>query len=367
MKGRNLLILFAVTAVLIVLAVVSSREKAPPSISVVGKKLLPDLPLNDIAVVRVCSASQTATVKRVESGWVSVDSHNYPIDFDKLRRALLSLNDLKIGQAVTADDAVRDELRMYPPAATGKPTGTLVEFRGEDGAVLASLLLGEARRSRPDDNAGTQGGYPDGQYVSTDMGKTVLLVADSLAGFATDPNQWLDADLVNVGQYDIARVTLTDPEATALVISRPAEGGSFTVEGMAETEEADESKLNSIGSVLSWLRFDGVVDPTLGDAELGFERPARARYETKKGEIYTVLVGGPARDGQGRYVRLAAALAPPETPGQDPAVQEDEGGAEPEQPGAQEQQAEERRKLEENIADLNARWQGWTYIVSSSF
>jgi hypothetical protein len=365
MKGKNLLILLVVTAVLIAVAIFSSREKTLPSASVIGKKLLPDLDVNEITTVCVRSTSETATLKRTEDGWVSVESYNYPVDFDKLRKALLSLADIKIGQAVNVDDAMRDELRMHPPHGGDKPAGTLVELQGKGGA-LASVLLGEERQSRPADNAGPYGGsYPEGQYVSTDAGKTVFLLAKSLNDFSTDRKQWMDTDLLNVGQYDLAKIVLADAEGKKLVISRPDDGGALTIEGMADTEEAESSKVTSISSALSWLRFDDVADPALTDEELGFNRPAVATYETKKGEIYTVRIGGSPADTTDRYIRLAAAFVPPDEPEEKPTDTEDEDAAKKHQDELK-KKAEEREKLAEKIAAFNKRCEGWTYIVASS-
>ena len=102
MKGKNLLILIVVAAVLVGLAVSSSRKQSRPVSNLIGTKLFSELPVNDVERIVVKSGSSTVEVVRAESEWVLPSRYGYPANFSKIRDALLKLADMKIGQVLRA-------------------------------------------------------------------------------------------------------------------------------------------------------------------------------------------------------------------------------------------------------------------------
>jgi len=182
--------------------------------------------------------------------------------------------------------------------------------------------------------------------------------------------EWLDRDLASVESSEIAEVSVAGGEGTTLRFTRPAAGGSLTLEGLTDKEEGDSGKLSSLESALSYLRADDVADPSLSDARLGMTNATVFTAVTKKGEIYTATVGGTAAGTGQRYVRLAVALKPAEPPpppaaAPAPADTNAAVAATNDVAAAAKAAAEERKKTEEKVAALGKKLQPWTFLVES--
>lgn len=370
MKGKNLFVLIIVAAVLVGLAIGTSRKPSRPGADLMGKKLLPELPVNDVEKIVVTGPSVSAEVAKTEAGWVLPSRYGYPANFAKIRTALLKLADMKIGQVQTVTDAQKKSLKMSPPSATNAQSGTAVALLGKGGKSIASLLLGaEHTRSAP----GQQfGGYPDGQFVSTDNGKSVYLVAQPLDDFSLSARDWMDTDLVNVQGADIETIQISGPKAPALAFGRKPDGTGMALGALAPNEEMDATKVSSVESALSYLRFEDVADPTLKDEQMGMDSPTVYRAETKKGEIYTVKIGGSPTNDTRRFIRVEVALkaAPPPPPvpavTNAPAVGSSTNAAGTNATAqADAKAAEERKKQEEAVKAQNAKFGKWTYLIDS--
>jgi len=368
MKGRNLVVMVVLAAVLVGVAVLTSREKGESTPDVVGGLLFPDLPVNDVEKIVIRSGRETATVARLDKKWVAPGKFNYPADFTKIRDTLLKLSDLRIGQLVRVDDDQRASLKLNPPVP-GDVSGTLVELHGKEGETLASLLLGEPRHRKRLDTPNSFDGYADGRYVSTDGGNNVYLVSETLQGLSVNMKDWLDTDLVNVMSSDIAEITINGPDRDTVRLTREKDGGTLRAVGLSKKEEADTSRIDSIESALSYLRFNDIADPSLSDEQTGTHDPVVFRAITKEGEIYTVRIGGSPEDGNDRYVRFNVALTPAGKTGLPKTdVEDDEEGEEAEKTAkeqAQDKEAEKQKQLNEKVRSLGEKLDNWTYLISS--
>lgn len=365
MKGKTLLILVVAALVLGGLAVLTSRREAAATSSAMGKPVLPGLPVNDVRNIVVTDGAETATVTRVNDTWVSADKHNYPADFEKVRDALIKLSELKVGQVMKVDSDQRERLKMIAPssAVEADTTGTLVELRDESNLLVGSLLLGDTRMRKSTGEPMSYGGGADGQYVSPDQGRTVYLVAEALDNLSASPKQWLNTELTSVTASDVTTVTIQHPGEEPIRLVRPDSGGDLEVQGLSKKEESDASKMYGVSSALSYLRLDDVADPALTDEALGLDKPIVYTAVTQKGEIYTVALGASTEGDSGRYARLSVALSP-EEPEADAGETAPDAEADSEAE-AMKKAAEERRLLEEQTADLNARLAPWTYVIAS--
>jgi hypothetical protein len=369
MKGKNLVVLLAVAVVAIVVAVRMQRREEPRPPEGIGKLVLPDLPVNDVAQVCVRSAQSIVTVARTEEAWVVREKYNYPARFEKVRELLLKLADMKIGQVVPAGDAQRGALKMQTPGAAPAPdaggqardaTGTLIELSGEGGQTLGSVLVGAERTRDAGAQVGYYGPYQDGTFISTDAGQTVYLVTDLFASYGAAARDWLDTEIAGVEQSSIREVTISGPGRTELQLARRAEGGGgLEVSGLATNEEVESGKVSGIESALSYLRFADVADPALSDEQLGLSTAVVFRAVTGKGEIYTAQVGGAPTNSTQRYLRLSVVLGPAERQPAATNAAAEGTNAVATVPAA----AEERRKLEESTAKLAAKLKPWTYLI----
>ena len=362
MKGKNLLILVIVAGVLVGLAVMTSRKQPvsePPE--VVGEALLPDLPLNDVQAIVVTSADREARVEKAEDAWVCRNKFDYPADFKKIKDALVRLSELKIGQVVTASEGQRGELDLLPPDTDAEGAGTRLELLGRNGAKLACLMIGAAHERKSDAGPRGRGGYPDGKYVAPCGSGDVYLIGDLLYDISADPADWIDKQILNVPSADVRKAVVTDRDGESFTLVK--QDNQMVLTDLDADHEMDSSKLYNIRSAFSYLRMSDVADPALSDAEMGLDAPAHFELHDADGRIYTALIGSEQADGDRHYARFSVALAPDAGA----ATQGDAGAAEGDDDAEQDEDAAPtREELEEEIRELNARLQKWTYLVASS-
>ena len=210
MKKSSLILLLVAAVVLIALSVVTSKSRRP-AIGASGQKVFRQLAINNIERVVISSPDKRIVLAMQGERWVCTNSFDYPIQFDKLKGAIVKLDELK-GQVVTADASRRDALKInMPSSGKNKDTlGTLVEMLAADGKPVAAMILGEHRMRKPKGGGpeGSFGGYPDGRYLSPDGGSTVYLVGESMDDFAADEKSWLDTELTSLYSSDIATIAI---------------------------------------------------------------------------------------------------------------------------------------------------------------
>jgi hypothetical protein len=368
MKGKNLLILVILAMIVLGIAALTSRKKelAPPD--VVGTALLPKLDINAVEKIVIRSASDGVTLARIGDLWEVPSKFNYPAGFEKIKSALMKLGDIKIGQVVDASTTQKAELKMQlPPSSTNAPvtgSGTVVELFGKNGAKLGAVLIGESHMHKQDGAPADYRGYPDGQYVSNDGGTNVFLVKDSLEDMTADTKAWVEADLMNVQMSDISSIAMEGTNGTTVKLSRNKDTNLITVQGLSDKEETDSTKMSGVETVLAYLKFDDVADPSLPPGAMGLDKPAIFVATTLKGEIYTLRIGGLAPSGDGRYVKIEAAMttdtnapAAPKTE-----LKKDENGKTAETAG---DKPTERQETEKKIKALQDKFSRWTYVVAS--
>ncbi|MBT3295722.1 MAG: DUF4340 domain-containing protein [Verrucomicrobia bacterium] len=361
MKTKNLIVLLVIAVVLGGVAMWSQRSKEEPS-EMIGQLVLGELPLNDIATIVVTTPSSTSRLAKANEIWVSEDAYSYPADFVRIKAAMLKLGDLKVGQVVEVEAGGRGAMKMLLPTS-GPDGGTLVEMLDVSDRRVGALLIGESRK-RSGGAQGQFGGTPDGQFVSPDEGKTVVLVKDNLYEFDS-ADDWIEKELVSVPGTDVTSVRITGPEREVLELGLADGGADLVLATLGAKEEMDSSKVNGIKSALSYLRFEAVADPALSDADLGMDRPVEFVSTTQNGEIYTVQIGAKSPDSENRYARVRVALQPVEPVAE--AAPDGEQTAEEIQAAAAEKtrHAEERAKQELKVAELNKKLAPWTYLLAS--
>ena len=365
MRGNKLIVLAAVAVVLVALAFVMNRKEAKIRPTNVGELVLPNLPVNDIRRIDVITSSnETVTVSRTDDTWVSHSKYGYPVDFGKVKAALIELSELKIGQVINVSETQKAAVNMIVPGQGVENAGSVVNLYGEGGKKLASILLGKEHTRQAPAQGGMMGGsFPDGRYVSVDNGQRVYLVAETLSSFGDDPKDWLDTEIVNVESDKIEEVTVTVPGEDTLVFKK--DGSNMVIEGLADDEEMDSSKQYGIKSALGYLKFKDIADPSLSDAETGMTNAIVYKVLAENGALYMAMIGGKA-DGDDRYFRMAASLPDlPEEEAEEEAEEEEPAEGEESEKSDAAAEKEKRAELEKEIATLSAKLSKWTYVIAS--
>lgn len=356
MKTKQLMILSATAIVLVTLAFVTNRKPDSTTGANGTVLLLPEtLAVNDITEVSLRSREGPVTLRQHEGRWVVTEKYDYPADFDKLRRLILKLANMKAGQRIPANESQRQRMGLILPNAevAAESYGTLLSLKSRTGSTQAQLLIGNPRLKPGDDAQPFRAGFPDGHYVSTDGGQTALLVAEPLTEVQPRPMQWIQREILNISGRDIVQIEVSGPNRQAIRLSRAQEGAPLTLEGLDESEEMVIPAVQRMENALAFVRFEDLADPELSVEDCGLDTPTIFRATTKDGQVVDVRIGS-SRDNL-HYARFTVSLLP------EPVADAD--GEENDEDALAERTAK-RARLEEDTAQRQQRLSPWTYLLA---
>ncbi|HTW69894.1 MAG TPA: DUF4340 domain-containing protein [Acetobacteraceae bacterium] len=221
-----------------------------------GKLMFPDLAprLQQASKVEVVHQGQKLVIeKRDEHGqvrWGLASRGGYPVQETKLRGMLTALTELRLVDQRTSDPKEFARLGVEDPDS---PTSNsdLLRVLDASGKTIAALIVGH-RRVR------TGGNVPDEVYVRRPDDKQSWLAEGSLE-VDSDPQLWLDRDIMNIDHGRIAKVVVTRGTAT-LTFARADDKLALTVP--ADHPKLDDFKLQDVSRALELLTFDDVHPAT---------------------------------------------------------------------------------------------------------
>jgi hypothetical protein len=326
-----------------------------------GKKLLPDFPLNDVSRVVIAEGTNQLELVKENDVWQVRPRYGYPANFSELGDLIRKLWGLKVLQSETVGDS---DLARLQVLGSGDSTnsGTRLELANASGKSLATLVLGKKHMRKgaaaPSQFGGDEG-FPDGRWLRV-LGdardKKVFLVAETLTEVEPKPDRWLDKEFIKIEKIKSVEVTPATNAAEGWKLVRELENGELKLVDPREGEKLDTGKSAPVGNVLSWPSFVDVLNPQVSAADLGLEHPSTARIETFEGLVYLVKVG--TKNDQDNYpvqVTVEGAFAKERVPGQD---------EKPEDKEKLDKEFKERlTKLEEKLKREQAAGK-WTYLIS---
>jgi hypothetical protein len=325
MTPKKLIALTIAAAVLVVLAYFSSSSRKVKTPSQVGKPVLPQVDLSEVARIETgLPNSPKLVIESTDSGWVIKSLFGYPADITKIRANLLALKDLKVGH-VASGKTLNDPI--------------LVDLQDASGKSLAALRLGDKHMRQPTGEMAQfgGGGYSSGRYVSAGGSDTVMLVKETLDAFDGDLKSWTETQISSIPSSDVTAIELTSQDKT---LKLQKKDGQWALEGLGEKEEFDTSKSYSLESALSYLNFNNIIDPALSEEELGMTTGSVFKVSLKNGESYTAKIGN-AIDGTDKAFRISAAFTPTGT------------------------NETENAEITKKVEEFNAKAAKWTYAISS--
>lgn len=379
--NNNKLMLWAVVAIVLAAAAYwtsQRREQAVRPSSASGQLVLPALDdpakLNSIASLSFESADQTVRVARADGVWVAPDRFNHPVKFDDVRKFLLMLSELKVGQGMPDDPKQLESLGLLAPgpATTNGPKkesmGTRIAAADKDGKPVATLIVGKARNRASAGGPMDMGGFPDGRYVAAD-GKAAL-VGESFSSLPAKSTDWIETLLVDVFSSDIEDLTWTPAGQPAIRLKN--DNGELKLADLGAKEKMESSKVSNLSGALSYLRFSDVADPALPAEKTGFDKPSVLVAKQKNGKRYTLTIGGPGPTNSLRYVKAAVAFEPPPEPAKPAATNAPAPAAAstnaPDAKKADDEAAKrkaETDKLAGEVKEFNDRAGKWIYLVEN--
>jgi hypothetical protein len=353
MSNRRLLILSFITLVIIIAAVISSKDRAPQSV-IESAELFPGLKdqINNVAEITIESASATLNIKKQGENWLITEAGDYPARFDKIKQTALTVADMKILSAKTSNPSLFSELGVEDTTAE-KSSSHVLTLKDAGGKALAAVIVGNLKTSNTAGDTGV--------YVRK-PGANETWLASGVLQVSSDVVEWIEQNLVNIADDRILDTRIEHPGGAVVSITRSKGEENFTVTDIPEGKEArSEYFVNQIGTILSNLTVENVK------ARTGFVFPDTATnttvrtYDGLVAKITTANVDGAnyiALDFSVDESLLSAATATG-----DAANPAQEAIVIGEQPEKNEPAPADVRK---EAQDLNNKVARWVYTIPSS-
>lgn len=191
-------LLFLSVVVAVAALLLPSRTGKSPAVD--SASLVPGLQeqVNDVDWLRIRAAGDTvvATLARREGQWVIEEAGGYRADWARLRPLLSSLASAIIVEEKTRNPDYYDRLGVED-TANADAAGVLVEFSAQTG--LPAVIIGNRAQGRT------------GQYARLQGAQQSVLI-DSPLDLPRERGQWLDRDIVDIGEGEVVEIGITHPD-----------------------------------------------------------------------------------------------------------------------------------------------------------
>src|SRR5258707_298238 len=246
----------------------------------IGKKLLGNLPVNDIAHLALKQgASQLNLVKQDDLGRVQ-ERNGCPGNYSEISDFLLKLRDLKIVQSENSTPSQLQKLALVPGQATN--SALIVDLKGQNDKTIKSILLGKKHMKKNDRPSpmGEMGdeGWPDGRYVKVGDSANVALISDGLANIEPKPEQWLNKDFFKIEK--VRSIVVTFPAATnSWKLTRDTESAEWKMADAKPGEQLDASRASGVANPFGSPSFANVATGAKPE-DAGLDKPTLVTADT---------------------------------------------------------------------------------------
>jgi hypothetical protein len=323
----------------------------------IGKKLLGDLPVNDVAHMALQQGTNAVNLDKKDDLWRVRERNDYPANFSAISDFLLKIHDVKITQSEKAGPSQLARLALAPGPGQGTNAALVIDFKDAADKPLRSLLLGKSHMKKSDRPSpmGEDESWPDGRWVKLGGNSDdVAVISDAMSNIEPKPDTWLNKDFFKVEK--IRAIAVTFPVATnSWRVSRDTESGDWKLAEAAKGEQLDSSKTSGLSGALSSPAFND-VETSAKPEQLGLDKPTVVTVGTFDNLTYTVKVGQKTNDAYPLTVSVAAAFPKERTPAKD---------EKPDDKAKLDKEFKEsQKKLEDKLAQEQA-YGKWIYLVSS--
>jgi Domain of unknown function (DUF4340) len=313
------------------------------------RRILPNLPLNDISKINLQSANAAVTLEKKNGTWSVADRNDYPADFQKIRDLTQKLWELKAVQEMQVGLSQFSRLKIGTPGQ-GDGSGTKIELLGDQNKELGSLIVGKSMEQ------GEQRG-PGGRFIFNPATKDrVYLVSERFSEI--DPlivGLWLDPAFF---QPDQLKEIDQKPWANnpGWKVSRGDDKAPWTLEGATKDEKLDpafEGSLDSFSPV-----FQDVCPPSTSSDLTGLNAPFEAELKTFDGFSYSIILGKPG-PGKARYFQVKVSADFPTT-------RSPSGDETPEAKRKNDEEFDRKIAALKERLKKEKRFEEWIYLVPDS-
>lgn len=269
------------------------RARRPDNVAMLGRPLLPELRIAEVAAIRIVEPKRRLTVERRDEGWTIAEREGFPADLAKVREFVLKLAALKVGQTDPIGEKDRARLNL-------DDSGTRVELAAQDGKALATLVVGKKYWKREPENP-EKAPVADGRFVGLPgEPQRAYLVSDALVQASTRSADWIDRTAFKVEK--VKSLEVRTPDGGGYRIERSGDNADWRMDGLGAGEKVDAGRANAASYSLSLLELADVAPK--GAQDTGLDKPTLINATTFGGRTYAIRVGRLQDDDY--YVRFEA-------------------------------------------------------------
>lgn len=348
---RTLLILGLITLAVVFTAYYSRHATEPIARS--GEVLFPGLldHLNEATAARITYQGQTATLERSDRGWRVKEKAGYPAAAEQVRELALGLAQLRRLEPKTRNPDRYGELGL-DKADSPDAKATHIVMEDQNGKTLAALFVGLRRPGKGESRLSEL-------FVLLPEDPQVWLAEGRLPN-TTAVRDWLAREILQLDRQRIRSVTMTHEDGEVIRVERKDPAAlNYQLADLPENAElASVYVVNSIPAAFAELDLDDVNSA----AEVVFtdNPPWSTELTTFDGLVVTMTTAKADAHTYARFsARVDESLAmKPEQPA------EGETASEPEtKPATAGSALKPLEAVRSEAAELNARWQGWAYVL----
>ena len=254
MKPRSFLALAGLTVLAVIAAVLAVVDQpALTTLTRGGEKAFEGLSerVNEAAELVVQSNEATFSIVKTGGGWGMKDRAKYPVHFDKVKTALVSLSELKLLEAKTSDPARYKRLEVEEPDAE-EAQSVRFELKDGGGESMASGLIGRLNPNLFGDGGG-------GTYLRRGKEEQSWLAAGEVT-LGKTRNDWLVRDIVDIAAEQVRRAVIRQPGGAEIVVTQEKpDSGAYKLDGVPEGRKLkDSSEAKNLAGGLWRLTFEDV-------------------------------------------------------------------------------------------------------------
>jgi len=283
----------------------------------VGKKLLGDFSVNDVAQIDIHHGSNELDLVKKDDLWRVRQREDYPANFSQISGFLIKARDLKIIQSEEIGQSQLGRMELAP--GQGSNAAIVIDFKDQNGKPMRSLLLGKKHLQQApagQNHMGGDGGYPDGRWVKVGTNSSnVALISDPLDNIDTDADQWINKDFFKVEKPKSIEVDF-GVETNSWKLTRASESADWKLADVKPGEELDSSKSSGVTSPFSSPSFTDVLPGSKLNAS-GTNKLTTIKIHTFTGFDYLVTVGPKVNDNYLMTVAVNAQFPKERVAGKD--------------------------------------------------